>query len=148
MCNRHGDCSDGEDELPSLCLDRPNCFLPDFSCNQSNLCLPASKVCDDHFDCSQANSSDKSDEDPIFCSKTCWACLCVCAYTEPAFVCCMFIVYGFIFSPYLLTLSTLPCHAAAVFCNTPGMICHSCGQSCMDCIFTQSRVCLFTFVYV
>ncbi|KAL8579462.1 hypothetical protein ACOMHN_026827 [Nucella lapillus] len=68
VCDGNKDCSEGEDELDKLCPEK--CVHPNFKCVDSMLCLPPVKVCDGVPDCSFTNTSDKSDEDPIYCNLT------------------------------------------------------------------------------
>ena len=67
VCDGKKDCSEGEDEDSSVCPEK--CVYPNFKCMGSTLCLVPGKVCDGNHDCTFANATDRSDEDPMFCSK-------------------------------------------------------------------------------
>ncbi|XP_070183011.1 low-density lipoprotein receptor-related protein 1-like [Littorina saxatilis] len=68
VCDGNKDCSEGEDEAVEVCPEK--CLYPNFSCLGSSLCLVPGKVCNGIIDCAFANSTDRSDEDPMFCNLT------------------------------------------------------------------------------
>ncbi|TRY76952.1 hypothetical protein TCAL_09210 [Tigriopus californicus] len=66
VCDKDLDCSDGEDEDPSICQGRPTCTHDQFHCELSGECLDSSKICDGRTDCTDGSDETACTDPPAF----------------------------------------------------------------------------------